>query len=81
MAHKWYEDLKNIFELAEFMVESEQIESAKDLLEYFRHPEKYTEVWDLYQIEIHGKTSGNHKPNPDKEPFPVIMALLEKKEH
>lgn len=83
MPHKWYEDLKNVFELAEFVVESEQIDSAKELLEYFRHPEKYTEVWNLYQTEIHGKisgkTSGIRMSNSDiKIPFPVMMALAEK---
>lgn len=80
MVHEWYEDLKNVFELAEFIVESEQIESAKELLEYFKHPDKYTEVWNLYQTEIHGKASKNHKSNPDtKTPFPVFVALAHTK--
>jgi len=80
MARKWYEDLKNVFELAEFMVESEQIESAKELLEYFKHPEKYEEVWKLYQEEILGKIESSHRSNPDtKTPFPVIFALTNTK--
>lgn len=80
MARKWYEDSKNVFELAEFMVESEQIESAKELLEYFKRPEKYTEVWNLYQTEIHGKISESHRSNPDiKTPFPVMTALASTK--
>lgn len=74
MVHEWYKELKNVFELAEFMVESDQIITAKELLEYFRHPERYTEVWNLYQTEIHGKT-GSHRPNSDRAPLPVMLAL------
>lgn len=80
MTHEWYIDIKNVFELAEFMVESDQVVTAKELLEYFRHPEKYTEVWNLYQAEIHGRTPGSHRPNLDtKTPFPVMIALADKK--
>jgi len=74
MVHEWYADLKNVFELAEFMVESDQTITAKELLEYFRHPEKYTEVWNLYQAEIHGRTSGSHRPNSERV-LPVMLAL------
>jgi len=73
MVHEWYSDIKNVFELAEFMVESDQMTTAKELLEYFRHPEKYTEVWKLYQSEIHGRTS-NHRPNSERV-LPVMLAL------
>lgn len=73
MTH-WYENKKNIIELAELIVESGQIESARDLLEYFKHPERYTEVWNLYQEEILGK------PRPDLtcklRKVPDIVALV-----
>ncbi len=72
--HEWYLDIKNVLELAEFMVESDQMATAKELLEYFKHPEKYTEVWHLYQSEIHGKTSASHR-HSDKIPIPVMLAL------
>lgn len=70
--HEWYTETKNVFELAEFMVESDQIVTAKELLEYFRHPWKYTEVWGLYQTDINGRAS--HRPN--KTPIPVMLALV-----
>lgn len=54
MVH-WYEDKKNLIELAEFLVEAEEIRTTKDLLDYFKHPEKYTEVWKTYQEEVLGK--------------------------
>ena len=54
MVH-WYEDKKNLIELAEFLIEAEEIRTAKDTLDYFKHPEKYNEVWETYQEEILGK--------------------------
>ncbi len=54
---KWYEDKKNLIELAEFLVESDELTTAKELLEYFKHPQKYTEVWQTYQEEVMGKPS------------------------
>ena len=54
MVH-WYEDKKNVIELAEFLVESEELTTAKELIDYFKNPEKYTEVWNTYQEEVEGK--------------------------
>lgn len=51
----WYEDRKSLVELAEFLVESDQIVTAKELLEYFKHPERYNEVWYTYQEEVMGR--------------------------
>lgn len=56
---RWYEDKKNLIELAEFLVEAEEIRTTKDLLDYFKHPEKYTEVWETYQEEVLGKPSSS----------------------
>jgi hypothetical protein len=53
----WYEDNKNLIELAEFLVEAEEIKTVKDLLDYFKYPEKYNEVWETYQEEVLGKSS------------------------
>lgn len=73
MTH-WHEDKKNVIELAELMVDSGQIESTKELLEYFKHPERYTEVWNVYQEEMLGKVSPDltckHRKVPD------IVALV-----
>lgn len=82
MTKEWYVNIRNVFELAEFMVGSDQITSARELLEYFKHPEKYTEVWNLYQIEIHGVSSKSYKPSIDvKSPIPVMLALEGKKSY
>lgn len=50
----WYEDEKKVMELAEFLVQSEEIASTDELLEYFKHPERYTGVWNIYEKEILG---------------------------
>ncbi len=51
----WYENKKNIIELAEFLVESKEFTTTKELLDYFKHPENFTEVWNTYQEEVLGK--------------------------
>lgn len=71
----WYENKKNLLELAEFLVESEELTTAKDLLEYFKNPERYNEVWETYQQELLGKTPS--RPHNIKS-IPVMMALAEK---
>ncbi len=53
----WYEDEKKVIELAEFLVHSNEIISTEELLEYFKHPERYTGVWNIYEKEILGKIS------------------------
>lgn len=74
--HEWHKDQKNVMELAEFIVESEQIETAKELLDYFKHPDKYTEVWNLYREEILGKSLDVHKSSISlRAPLPVMLAL------
>ncbi len=71
---QWYENRKNVLELAKFMVESEQIVSAKELLDYFSHPERWTEVWELYQEQI----LGIPKPESCKpRRVPNIVALVQ----
>lgn len=52
----WYEDESKVIELAEFLVQSVEIESADELLEYFKHPDRYTEVWNIYEKEMLGVT-------------------------
>ena len=49
MIKHWYEDEKKVIELAEFLVQSVELESTEELLEYFKHPEMYTEVWNIYE--------------------------------
>lgn len=50
----WYRDEKKVIELAEFLVHSEEIVDTDELLEYFKHPERYTDVWNIYEREILG---------------------------
>lgn len=50
----WYEDEKRVIELAEFLVQSEEMKSIDELLEYFKHPERYTDVWNIYEKEMLG---------------------------
>ncbi len=60
MVH-WYTDEKKVIELAEFLVQSEEITSTEELLEYFKRPEKYTGVWNIYEKEILGAISTTSK--------------------
>lgn len=75
MVHEWHKDQKKVMELAEFMVETEQMTTAKELLDYFKHPDKYTEVWKLYQEEILGKSSSYRSNNDYRTTLPVMLAL------
>jgi hypothetical protein len=50
----WYEDEKKVIELAEFLIQSVEIVDTDELLEYFKHPDRYTEVWKIYEKEMLG---------------------------
>jgi hypothetical protein len=56
MTH-WYEDEKKVIDLAEFLVQSVEIVNVDELLEYFKHPDRYTEVWNIYEKEMLGVVS------------------------
>ena len=78
----WYDKKENVAELAEFLVGTEQIATSEDLLDLFEHPERYTEVWNLYQKEIlgqagpplNGRTKPVHMP-PYDHVLPIFAAL------
>ena len=70
---RWYEDKKNMIDLAEFLVESEELTTAKELIDYFKNPEKYTEVWNTYQEEVEGKS---HSPMCIFKRVPSLVALV-----
>lgn len=72
---EWFKSEKNVIELAEFMVESKQIDTAKELLEYIKNPRQYTKVWEIYQEEILGKRIQSHSNNV----IPVMIALTNAK--
>lgn len=75
---EWYKDPKIVMEFAEFLVESDQIKTAGELLEYFRHPDKYTEVWRLYQEEIRGVPPESLETGPvcKFKPVSALVALV-----
>jgi hypothetical protein len=54
---RWYEDEKKVIELAEFLVQSVEIVDINELLEYFKHPDRYTDVWNIYEKEMLGAIS------------------------
>lgn len=79
MIHEWYKDEKKVIELAEFMVDVDQITTADELLEYIKYPDRYTEVWELYQEEILGKYPSILNNN-DRTVLPVMLALANSSE-
>ena len=48
----WYEDEKKVVEFAEFLVQSVEIVDVDELLEYFKHPDRYTDAWNIYKKDI-----------------------------
>lgn len=82
MPKVWYDNKENVAELAEFLVSTEQIESSDDLLDLFEYPERYNEVWNLYQKEILGQAgpplNGITKPvrmPPYDHILPIFAAM------
>lgn len=76
---EWYKNPKTVMEFAEFLVESDQMTTAEELLDYFEHPEKYVEVWRLYQEEIVGISPVSLNTGPVCKPrqVPILVALVE----
>jgi len=77
MVHEkpWYEDKNKVLELAEFMVDTEEITTARELLDYFKNPSKYTEVWKLYEEEI-GERSKSSNEKPSSLPIFAALAII-----
>lgn len=68
----WYEDKNKVLELAEFMVDAEEMTTARELLDYFKNPIKYNEVWKLYEEEIGERSKSS---NEKSSSLPVFAAL------
>ncbi len=51
---KWYEVRKNVTQLLEFLMDCELVITPDDVIDLAKYPEKYDEVWKLYQKEING---------------------------
>ena len=72
----WYEDEKKVIELAEFLTQSEEISTVDELLDYFKHPEKYTDVWNIYEKEILGKPVSNGlKKGLRPKQIPMVVSI------
>lgn len=54
MPNEWYRYETKVTELAEFLVQSGEISTTDELLEYFKDPKKYTGVWNIYEKEMLG---------------------------
>ena len=76
MMTNWYEDEKKVIELAEFLVRSVEIETADELLEYFKHPDRYTEVWKIYEKDMLGAVPTFPELSKKKQ-YPVQTANVE----
>lgn len=68
----WYDDKNKVLELAEFMVDTEEMTTARELLDYFKNPAKYTNVWKLYEEEM-----GTRSPIENIRALPIFSALKE----
>lgn len=50
----WYKIRKNVIQLLEFLMDCELVVTTDDVIDLAKHPERYNEVWELYQKEIVG---------------------------
>lgn len=50
----WYDISKNVIQLLEFLMDCELVVTTADVIDLAKHPERYDEVWKIYQREING---------------------------
>lgn len=50
----WYEIRKNVIDLMEFLMDCELVVTTDDVIDLVKNPQRYNEVWKLYQKEIVG---------------------------
>jgi len=50
----WYEIRKNVTQLLEFLMDCELVATSEDVIDLVKYPERYNEVWKLYQKNIEG---------------------------
>jgi hypothetical protein len=50
----WFQIRRNVIQLLEFLMDCELILTVEDVIDLGTKPEKYDEVWKLYQKEIEG---------------------------
>lgn len=54
---EWYKIRAKVLELLYFLLDTELIIEKEDVIDFVNHPEKYDEVWMLYQKEMNGMVS------------------------
>lgn len=50
----WYKIKANVINLMEFLIDAELIVDKYDVIDLVDHPQKYDEVWMLYNKEMLG---------------------------
>jgi hypothetical protein len=51
---EWYKIKAKVLELLYFLLDTELIIDKEHVIDFVSHPERYNEVWNLYQKEING---------------------------
>lgn len=51
---EWYKVKKNVIELLEFLMDCELIVTADDVIDLMKNPQRYDDVWKLYQKNLLG---------------------------
>ena len=80
MPNEWYRYETKVMELAEFLVQSEEIKNIDELLDYFKHPERYTDVWNIYEKEMLGYepvSIGLMRKGNKPKPIPSVVSSIE----
>ena len=49
---EWYKIKKNVIQLLEFLMDCELITTKEEVIHFNLFPERYYEVWQLYEKEI-----------------------------
>ena len=51
---KWFDNKSNVIKLLEFLMDCELVVTPADVIDLMKNPNRYDEVWKLYQKEIAG---------------------------
>lgn len=54
MNKEWYNDRNNVLSLLDFLIGAELIIDADEVIEFSKHPERYSHVYSIYEREILG---------------------------
>lgn len=51
---EWYNNRSNVLSLLDFLIGAELIDNAEDVIQFSKHPERYSDVYTIYEREILG---------------------------